>query len=130
MSPVPTWHYNSYYHIIDYVSYTDLHFCFFLKISLFLERGEGRDKKRMRNLDVGRIIHWLPLLCVLTEPETQACGLPFAGPHTTTEPHQLVPYTLVLIQENKIKLDFIQCGKYYTQLLAAQEHVSILDSIH
>ena len=57
-------------------------------IYLFLERGEGREKQRERNITV-----WLPLMC----PTTQACALPGNGtcdplvhrPGTqTTEPHQ------------------------------------------
>ena len=47
---------------------------FFLKdfIYLFLERGEGKEKERARN-----IIVWLPLVCLLLEtwPTTQACAL-------------------------------------------------------
>ena len=49
-------------------------FCLFLKdfIYLFLERGEGRDEERERNINV-----WLPLTCPLlgTWPATQACAL-------------------------------------------------------
>ena len=47
---------------------------YFLKdfIYLFLERGEGREKKRERNINV-----WLPLACPPqgTWPTTQACAL-------------------------------------------------------
>ena len=41
-------------------------------IYLFLERGEGKEKKRERNINV-----WLPLMHHLlgTWPETQACTL-------------------------------------------------------
>ena len=41
-------------------------------IYLFLERGEGREKERERNINV-----WLPLACPLlgTWPVTQACAL-------------------------------------------------------
>ena len=41
-------------------------------IYLFLERGEGREKERERNINV-----WLPLACPLlgTWPTTQACAL-------------------------------------------------------
>ena len=46
----------------------------FLKyfIYLFLDRGEGREKKRERNINV-----WLPLVCpqLATWPVTQACAL-------------------------------------------------------
>ena len=46
----------------------------FLKdfIYLFLERGEGREKERERNINV-----WLPLVCPTpgTWPATQACVL-------------------------------------------------------
>ena len=39
---------------------------------LFLDRGDGREKQRERNIHV-----WLPLTCPLlgTWPETQACAL-------------------------------------------------------
>ena len=39
---------------------------------LFLERGEGREKKRERNINM-----WLPLMCpqLGTWPTTQACTL-------------------------------------------------------
>ena len=53
--------------------------CFFKKVFslvkdfvyLFLERGEGREKERERNID------WLPLACPQqgTWPATQACAL-------------------------------------------------------
>ena len=46
---------------------------FFLKIIyLFLDKGEGREKERERNISV-----WLPLPCSLlgTLPATQACAL-------------------------------------------------------
>ena len=48
------------------------HFFFFLRFYLFLERGEGREKERERNIDV-----WLPLahLPLGTWPTTQACAL-------------------------------------------------------
>ena len=38
----------------------------------FLDRGEGREKEKERNINV-----WLPLACPLlgTWPETQACAL-------------------------------------------------------
>ena len=41
-------------------------------IYLFLDRGEGREKERKRNINV-----WLPLACSLlgTWPATQACAL-------------------------------------------------------
>ena len=41
-------------------------------IYVFLERGEGREKERGRNINV-----WLPLVCPLlgTWPATQACAL-------------------------------------------------------
>ena len=42
-------------------------------IYLFLERGDGREKERERNINV-----WLPLMCCLsleTWPVTQACAL-------------------------------------------------------
>ena len=52
------------------------HLCtvsFFLKdlINLFVERGEGREKERKRNINV-----WWPLACLLpgTWPATQACA--------------------------------------------------------
>ena len=48
-------------------------FCFFKDfIYLFLERGEGREKERERNISV-----WLPLMwpTLGTWPETQACAL-------------------------------------------------------
>ena len=55
---------TNYYHFLS----------FFLKdfIYLFLERREGREKKRERNINV-----WLPLKCpqVGTWPATQACAL-------------------------------------------------------
>ena len=45
---------------------------FFKKGYLFLERGEGREKERERNINV-----WLPCACPLpgTWPTTQACAL-------------------------------------------------------
>ena len=46
---------------------------YFLKrFYLFLERGEGREKERKKNINV-----WLPLTCPLlgTWPVTQACAL-------------------------------------------------------
>ena len=45
---------------------------FFFLINLFLDRGEGREKERERNINV-----WLPLTCHLlgTWPATQACAL-------------------------------------------------------
>ena len=44
----------------------------FLKFYLFLERGEGREKERERNIDM-----WLPLACpqLGSKPATQACTL-------------------------------------------------------
>ena len=41
-------------------------------IYLLLDRGEGREKERERNIPV-----WLPLVCPLleTRPATQACAL-------------------------------------------------------
>ena len=46
----------------------------FLKKTLFLERGEGKEKERGRNTNV-----WLPLACppppLRTWPTTQACAL-------------------------------------------------------
>ena len=44
----------------------------FLRFYLFLERGEGREKERERNINV-----WLPLACPLLgiRPTTQACAL-------------------------------------------------------
>ena len=47
-------------------------FCFFFKIYLFLERGEGREKERERNINV-----CLPVTCPLLGiwPATQACAL-------------------------------------------------------
>ena len=62
-------------------------------IYLFLERGEGREKERERNINV-----WLPLKCPLVEtwPTTQAYALdwesnwwPFCLQASTqsTEPH-------------------------------------------
>ena len=45
---------------------------FFLRLYLFLDRGEGREAERERNIKV-----WLPLMCPLlgTRPATQACAL-------------------------------------------------------
>ena len=45
---------------------------FFLKIYLFLDRGEGREKERERNINV-----WLPVARPLLGiwPATQACAL-------------------------------------------------------
>ena len=46
--------------------------CFFKDfIYPFLQRGEGKEKERERNINV-----WLPLMCPLlgTWPTTQACG--------------------------------------------------------
>ena len=49
-------------------------FPFFKKILFiyFLERGEGKEKERERNIGV-----WLPLVCPLlgTQPTSQACAL-------------------------------------------------------
>ena len=47
---------------------TSLHFTYFLKdfIHLFLDRGEGREKERDRNINV-----WLPLTCPLLEDLVQ-----------------------------------------------------------
>ena len=47
-------------------------FSFFKRFYLFLERLEGREKERERNINV-----WLPLMCPLlgTWPATQACAL-------------------------------------------------------
>ena len=47
-------------------------FLFLMFYLLILERREGRDKERERN-----IIVWLPLMCPLlgTWPTTQACSL-------------------------------------------------------
>ena len=47
-------------------------FFFNLFVYLFLERGEGREKERERNISV-----WLPLTCPLlgTWPATQACAM-------------------------------------------------------
>ena len=48
-------------------------FCVFKGfIYLFLEREEGREEERERNIDV-----WLPLACpqMETQPVTQACAL-------------------------------------------------------
>ena len=47
-------------------------FFFFKRFYLFLERGEGREKERERNIYV-----WLPPVCPLlgTWPATQACAL-------------------------------------------------------
>ena len=60
-----------------YIKYTGLCkffivFHIFTFISLFLERGEGREKERERNIHV-----WLPLMLpqVGTWPTTQACAL-------------------------------------------------------
>ena len=76
----------------------------FLKdfIYLFLERGEGNEKERERNINV-----WLPLTCPLlgTWPATQACALdwesncqPFGfQAHTqSTELHQPGLFFLIL----------------------------------
>ena len=59
----------------------------------FLERGEGREKKRKRN------INWLPLACLPTGdldctpgmyPDQESSWWPFGfvGQHPATEPHQ------------------------------------------
>ena len=47
-------------------------FVFFEIFYLFLERGEGKEKERERNISV-----WLPLECprLRTWPATQACAL-------------------------------------------------------
>ena len=67
----------------------------FLKVFyLFLDRGERREKKRERNINM-----WLPLTCILlgTWPASQACALTENGNHRcfglqagahSTEPHQ------------------------------------------
>ena len=61
-------------------------------IYLFLERGERREKERVRNINV-----WLPLTCPLpeTRPAIQACALGielatpwFTGQHSIPKPHQ------------------------------------------
>ena len=61
----------------DFTSSSCLLFYFiFNKMYLFLERGEGSDKERERNINV-----WLPLTCPLlgTFPATHACA-PTANP--------------------------------------------------
>ena len=47
-------------------------YTFLKRFYLFLERGEGREKERKKNINV-----WLPLTCPLlgTWPVTQACAL-------------------------------------------------------
>ena len=72
-------------------------FIFLMFYLLFLERREGKEEERERNISV-----WLPLVCPLlgTWPTTQACALdwelnwqPFRSQAGTqsTEPHQPGP---------------------------------------
>ena len=51
--------------IVKYMEYKIDHLNHFLKdfIYLFLERGEGKEKERKRNINV-----WLPLKCPLVPP--------------------------------------------------------------
>ena len=66
---------NFHFHCLPgYWNYFYVKYSSFKKyfIYLFLERGEGREKERERNMNV-----WLPLACPLlgTWPATQACAL-------------------------------------------------------
>ena len=65
-------HENLFYYPIPTLALL-LYFQYFLKdfISLFFDRGEGREKERERNINV-----WLPLMRpqVGTWPATQACA--------------------------------------------------------
>ena len=67
--------YRVWYHSLIITLVKELIYCPFKKkdiIYLFLERREGREKKRERNISV-----WLPLMCPLLGmwPATQACAL-------------------------------------------------------
>ena len=60
------------FYLTDYIRRNYSNRCIFKIFYLFLERGEGREKKRERNINV-----WLPLTRPLlgTWPATQACAL-------------------------------------------------------
>ena len=46
----------------------------FLFLALILEKGEGREKERERNIDVGNV-DWLPPICTLTVDGTCKPGM-------------------------------------------------------
>ena len=69
-------------------------FFFFLRFYLFLDRGEGREKERERNINVWYCLshtpHWGPGLQPRCVPwlGIELVTLWFTGWHSTTEPHQ------------------------------------------
>ena len=66
-------HFKSACHILCvHISFFLLNDFYFLKIYLFLKRGERKEKERKRNINV-----WLPLTRPLlgTWPATQSCAL-------------------------------------------------------
>ena len=95
---MPKWHILWWYILIPFMYLPFI----FLKdfIYLFLDRGEGREKERERNIIVCSLE--CPLLG--TWPATQACALTGNQPETlglqagaqSTEPHQPGPYTYSL----------------------------------
>ena len=80
----------------------------FLRFYLFLEKGEGREKERERNINV-----WLPLTCPLlgTWPVTQACAL------TGTQTSDLLvhrPALNSLSHTSQSCLSFLGIGKWFS----------------